>query len=292
MSEDLHEKKIREMAKEIREMLSEDFIDETESNSLFIQIGDKTFELKPTNKSSDVEDLIKAEMKEKISDKLIQMGKNIAEKLQEMSQAIQRYKTELNDKISEYEEKINDASIMPDVNLDHARLGLSIVKGNRPGSIIYLVRGLYWPKTISLDDVERKIKSNLSRRMMTPVIFYIEVDNADIVMEVSTRKLGNLSYFPHYHQNEDGGDCWGTWHHPRKCSSPLDAIQIARKAERILENIDSYSTTTKKPVGLPRLDTIRNMVDNENERTKPTARVRRTGLDESLERSSEPVWEV
>lgn len=296
MSERSHEANIRDIAQDIRDSLSDDFIEDIESDSLFIQIGDQAFELKPTGKSSDIEDLVKKEMKEKISGKLREMGRNIADKLQEMSQAIQQYKTELNNKIAEYETKISNTTNMPEVNLDHARMGLSIVKGIRPGNIVYLVRGLYWPKTVMYSndgsEKERKIKSNLSRRMMTPVVFYIEVDKHNRVIEVSTRKLGNLEYFPHYHQQDGDGDCWGTWDYPKNCSSPIDAIQIARKAEKVLENINTYSTTSENPKGLPSLETIHKNIDDDAESPSVTARIRRTGLDAAREETREPVWEI
>lgn len=289
------EKMLSKKEEELKSILSDDFIDEIGSSSSFMQIGGKVFELKLSERSfKDVEDIVKSEMKDKIVERLRNLGRIFSKKIEELSTYTRQYNKNLIEKINEYDKLIKDIYVMPDVNMNHAMKGVSVVKGKQPGGIIYLVRGVYWPKTITIDDGDtRNIKSSLSRKLMTPVIFYLEVDGSGSVIELSTRKLFNLDYFDHYHQQMGDGDCWGTWDIPSKCEDASKAINIAKKAQLILENIYKPSITNEEPKGLPNLDILVRTSSEDTEGVSPSNRISRTGLDrESMNNREESVWEI
>lgn len=286
-----YEREIEETAKEVKNLLSDSFLDEVEGSSIVIQIGSKAYELKPTGKATDdIEEIVRAEMKQNVSQKLKNMGELISGKINEITKVSSDYKRKLVEKINEYDTRINSVTVMPEIGIEHAEKGLSIVRGNRPGSIVYLVRGVYWPKTITFNHTEHTLKPSLSRKMMVPVMFYIEVDSDQSVIEVSTRKLMNLQYFPHYHQRESEGDCWGTWNPPGDCRTPDEAIRIARKAEKILENINTHSVTEENPRGFPNMEYLKRHTIVGKEHETPE-RAKRMGVDER-QGDNEPVWEI
>jgi len=146
--------------KRLQEQINKDLesfdIDDVKTNGFTIRAGSKILKFKISEESdlSSIEDEIREEYKTKIKEKLNIIKDKVSEKMIEMSNFVNQLKIEYESKEERLKRKLNEAVIMPNVGLDHAREGLSIIKGQRENEIIWLVNGIYWPKFVNNRPIE------------------------------------------------------------------------------------------------------------------------------------------
>jgi len=242
------------LQKQINSDLSSFDIDDVKTNGITIRAGSRIlkFNISEEQDLSTIENEIRDEYKVKVKEKLNIIKEKVSEKMIEMSNFINQLKNEYELKEERLKRKLKNSVIMPEVNISHAEQGLSIVKGNRENEIYWMVNGIYWPKFVNKEPIELKF----SKKMVSNIVFMIQTRNGRVV-NVTTRRPIGMEYFQHYHQNDP--DCWGDWHpENEKFDSPDDAIRIARKAEALLEYINKHSIAKNSPRGLPRLSTVKN----------------------------------
>lgn len=224
------------------------------TNGFTIRAGTRIlkFELSEDKDLSLIEDEIRDEFKLKVKEKLNLIKGKVSEKMIEMSNFINQLKNEYEAKEERLKKKLRESVAMPNVTMEHAQQGLSVVKGQRENEVIWLINGIYWPKFVNKQPIELKF----SKKMVSNVIFMIKTRN-DRVIDASTRRPIGMEFFEHYHQNNP--DCWGDWHPEReKSESPNDIIKMARKMEALLEYINKHSIAKNSPRGLPRISTVEN----------------------------------
>lgn len=241
-----------------------------------------------------IEDETRNEFKEKIHQKVELIRDQVNKKITEMSEWVNGIKSEYDRKEQMMKEKQQNMVAMPDVSFIHAQKGLSVVKSSisrrTANSLTWLVRGVYWPKTVD----SKKIEPRFSKKLLTPVIFLVQTEGNNVV-GCSTRKVVNLDYFEHYHQSHP--DCWGNWNFSRKWSKPEDIIKVAREAEAVLENINTKSIAHDNPSGLPRKSTLLKHILDEKETDEKKLRmgilnqqVRRAGISPDIREDDTSVW--
>ena len=169
------------------------------------------------------------------------------------SDLVSSFKEEFDRKERLLKETLDKAAPMPHVTWQHAMRGLSVVKGDGRGELVWLVKRMYRPLTVDNNAIEPAYVKKLTSHI------FIAVHTHDKkVTNVSTRKIVGLEYFPHYHQSNP--DCWGNWKYPSDWETPDDILKIAGDAEAVLENINTMSIARRAPAGLPRLETLRKHV--------------------------------
>lgn len=223
-----------------------------------LRIGNQIYKLKRTGeaKDIDIEKEIRKEYSQKLSDKLSNLGKAITSKMDEAMTVVHQLRSEAERKEKVLKDKLAAVVSMPDVTFSHAQKGLSVVKGGRAGQLLWLVRRVYWPKFVD----RRPIKPAYVKKMITPVIIMVTTDSNRVV-GVTTRQIGNLNYFRHYHQSSP--DCWGQWSWPPEWRTPDDILKIADDAISVLENINSRSLAIRSPEGLPRFRTLQRNLEEQ-----------------------------
>ena len=275
------DRKRRKLQKEINKDLESFDIDDVKTNGFTVRAGSKILKFKISEETdlSTIEDEIREEYKAKIREKLNVIKDKVSEKMIEMSNFVNQLKIEYESKEEKLKRKLRESVVMPNVGMDHARQGLSIVKGQRENEIVWLVNGIYWPKFINNQPIEAKF----SKKMISNIIFMIRTRN-NRIYEVSTRKPIGMEYFEHYHQNDP--DCWGDWKPAEeKFDGPNDAIRVARKAEALLEYINAHSIAKNSPRGLPRLSTVKNHLITVEDAKKDSIgvlnqQIRRAGINQ------------
>ena len=264
-------------------------IDKLKSDGLTIRVGEKMLKLSLEREVSIPGiDELKKEFRDRLNTQQTAIKAKINQKIQEITEYHHQLKLEYKRKERELKEILAKSAPMPDVYEKHAKKGLSVVKGHRKGELIWLVHGVYWPKTY--DQV--KIEPKFSKKMISPVIFEIHTTE-DNVTNVSTRKPIGLDYFSHYHQSRP--DCWGSWKYPHRYSSPDDIINIARQAEAVLENIHSGSIAEANPRGLPRQNTVKRHLlakEKTQEMGSLNQSARRAGISEDIRSTDDSVWSL
>jgi len=264
-------------------------IDNIRSDGLTIRVGEKILKLEVQSEQSipGIEEL-KDEIRKKLNIQQANIKKKINDKIQEITEYHHQIKIEYKRKERELKDILAKSSPMPDVFERDAQKGLSVIKGDGKGALVWLVQGVYWPKTY--DHV--KIEPKFSKKMISPVVFMIHTTNNNIT-SVSTRKAIGLDYFAHYHQSRP--DCWGKWKHPYIFEKPIDIINIARQAEAVLENINSGSIAESNPRGLPRQNTVkRHLLPKEKNQDMGDLNqlTKRSGISESMRSQDDEVWSL
>lgn len=229
-------------------------IDDVKSEGVTIRVGKQIVKLEVVSDSPiSIEDEIREEFRLKIKEKLQEIKVRLNTQIQSLVESTTQVKIEYERKERELKNKLRRAQPMPDIFLAQAERGLSVVKGERAEELIWLVQGVYWPKTYGDLARMKEIEPNYSKKMMTHIIFMIRT-KGNTITKVSTHKPIGLAYFEHYHQQRP--DCWGSWQHPTRWERPDDIIKVAKDAEAVLENINPYSIATHNPRGLPRQSTV------------------------------------
>jgi hypothetical protein len=261
--------------------------DATSNKNYLLKIGNKVYNLVASEIQDINEDLIRKEMEESLEVKRNIIKEQIREQMNEVSLMVSSIKAEYDRKEKLLKERMATAVPMPDVRWEHARRGLSVVRGNGMGELIWLVKRTYNPKYLDFKPIE----STYVKKMMTNIYIRI-LTRDDCVTLVSTHSMGTLDFFDHYHQRSP--DCWGNWTIPSKWNTPDDIISIADAASAVLENINGMSLARRNPRHLPRIDTLRHHVINENvqaQQTNQAVRVSTTGLREGLGvNNDQDIW--
>lgn len=266
-------------------------IDDVKSEGITIRVGKQLVKLEVVSDSPiSIEDEIREEFRSKIKSKLQEIKTRLNTQIQSLVDSTTQVKIEFERKENQLREKIARAHPMPDIFMKHAEKGLSVVKGDRQDELIWLVQGVYWPKTFGDMNEMKEIDPNYSKKMMTHIIFMIKTQG-DTVINVTTRKPLGLGLFQHYHQ-QGRGDCWGNWSYPKHWEKPSDIIQIAKDAEAVLENINPWSIAQHNPRGLPRLTTIKRHLRplSAHRRTTTNQDGVRIGTEDAPVRNGDDIW--
>lgn len=242
------ETKIKETMDNVMNDINDFSIDDLKSNGFTIRSGNKILKMTVQEDcdNTSIEDEILNELRDKLSERLLNIGAKIKGKLDEMSTFVSTVKNEYESKKRDLDKKINSSNIMPDITYEHTQKGLSLTKGY-DGTLLWLVQSVYWPKYID----DRVIDPKYSKRLVNHVILTIET-SGNKVMNVGVRKPIGLGTFNHYHR-----ECWGQWSPPREWKTPDDILDIAHQAEVVLETINTGSLADHSPRGLMRVSTLR-----------------------------------
>ena len=288
---DLNEYKRQKLAEMMRDVDTVS-VNDIQLNGFTIRNGNKILELKVTNiEDITMEQELREEFRGKLGDKLSIIKDKLNEKITEIVQYTTQIKLEAERKERELEERIRNSRPMPDVTEDHAKRGLSVIKGSSRDELIWLVQGIYWPKLIDKEPIDPKY----SKKLLTNVTFLIQTKGNN-VLRVSTRQPIGLDFFEHYHQQKP--DCWGKWKYNSTYRSPDDIIAIARTAEAVLENVNSHSLANRQPRGLPRYSTLarhkiaKRSVPQPIDESMLNQATRRSGISTDMRATDEDVWSL
>ena len=259
-------------------------ISDVKSKEISIRIGSEIIVFSQSGRYNlSIEDEIREELKAEVNKKLQDIGERLNERIQSASEMISTYKNQYEAKKYEVEEKLKNASIMPEINFDHAYRGLSVVKGRRAGEYVWLMNGIYNPKFVDNKMIEKKYRS----MMLTQIVFVISTRDNKIT-NLDIRKPIGLGEFKHYHTS-----CWGDFKFSREWSTPDDIISLAKEAEIVLETINSMSLADRSPDGLPRFATLKRHLletgQNDGEMTA-SKHLSRAGVSETIRNNEEEVW--
>lgn len=253
-------------------------VNDIKMNGVTLRMGNQVFQLVASlSEPFDVEEQIKKEYQEKLTLKLSKIGDQIKSKMAEVSIMVSSYKEEYDRKEKILKDTMAKSAPMPNVTWAHAQRGLSVIKGDERGKIIWLVKRVYNPKFVDRNPIEplyiKKLRND---------IFVAIITADDKVVGVSTRRMDGLEYFDHYHQIRP--DCWGNWTWPKTFSSPEDIIKIADDAMGVLENVNTMSIAHRTPRGLPALATLRRhiIMDPSQAPVTPT-RTRTVAVDTTVD---------
>jgi len=264
-------------------------IDKIQSDGLSIRVGDKVLKLNVVSQTEIPEVFeIKEEFRQKLNEQQRLIKQKINDKINEITEYHHSMRMEYRRKEKELKDILARSCPMPDITYNHAQQGLSVVKGDGADRLIWLVQGVYWPKTID----QKQIDPKFSKKMISNVVFMIETSK-EIVTSVSTRKPIGLDYFSHYHQSRP--DCWGKWKSQSSWKTPNDIIKIAREAEAVLENINTGSIADQNPRGLPRKSTLgRHIVESKKSQNMGALNqtTRRSGITTDVRREDGEVWSL
>ena len=259
-------------------------VDEIKNTGITIRAGNKLVKLSVVSESPiHIEDEIREEFRLRLREKLQEIKNRLDKKVTEIVETTSRIRIEAERKEQELKNQLKLAHPMPDVFVEHAERGISVVKGHNRDELIWLINGIYWPKFYD----GKRIEPKYSKKLVTQIIFMIKT-RGNKIYEVTTRKLNGLGYFDHYHQQKP--DCWGYWKYPPTFETPDDLLKIAREAEAVLENVNPHSIAQRAPRGLPRKQTLQRHIltdpakDVEPKRKQTDIRVG--------ERVSEDIWEI
>lgn len=231
-------------------------VDEIKAEGITIRAGKRLVKLQVVlDQEISVEDEVREEYRLKLRDKLQEIKERINQKISEVVEMANRVRVESERKENELKDQLKRSTPMPEITLDHARKGLSVVKGRERGEYVWLVQGMYAPKTVD----RKPIDPRYAKKLMTNIVFVIRTKDNKVV-EVSSRYPNNLEYFEHYHQARP--DCWGSWKYPAEWRNLDDLIRIARSAEAVMENINTMSLANQNPRGLPRRASLDKHVRN------------------------------
>lgn len=277
------EKRANNIKEEINSIETE--IAKIKSDGITLRCGNSVIKFSFESESQlDIEEEIKNELKDKIRKKILSLKEYVEEEMKEMQYIVSNTKSEYEKKEKELKERLALNKPMPNIFMEHARMGVSCI--NSRDGITWLVRRVYSPKFVD----GKRIEPAYVKKMMTGVILLIRTNVNDKVIEVSTRNVGDLEYFQHYHQSSP--DCWGNFKpYDRIISTPEDALALADDAMAVLENVNTASIAKRNPIKLPRLDTLRNHIlkDDENADIKPNKNIERE-YGTNLNSDSDNVW--
>jgi len=266
--------RLRDRAKKATEemdtVLQQMDVDTIRTEGITIRTGNRILKLTVADdQETTIEDEMREEFREKIRERLQEIKSRLNSKITEMVEFTSQIREEAERKERELQRQLDRAVPMPDVLWNHAQRGLSVVKGDGKGRLIWFVQGIYKPLFVD----SKPIDARYAKKLITPVVFVIRTDGK-YVKGVSTRKPLGLGYFSHYHQSEP--DCWGNWKWESQWKTPDDIINIARQGEAVLENVNTGSIAKSEPRGLPRLETLKRHVPRN---AKKNAKNERLGTD-------------
>jgi len=241
-----------------------------ENDGITVRSGSKVLKLEvtETREHDDIEEQIRQEMREKVNERLAVIRDKVNEKIQEVVQLAEHVKKDYVKAKQKYEKKMNELEQMPEVTLEDAKKGLSVIKGDEPNSYYWLVVGSFAPLALrDTTGTEWAINKQKKQELFTPVIYLVKTKK-DKITNLQVRTLYQLEPFWHYHKMGSGSDCWGdfseriggTW------NTPSDILRLAKDAEKTLRTINETSLAQHNPKGLPRIDEIK---ENLNKSKKP-----------------------
>jgi len=261
MSVDLKKLDVRKKAKEDIDYLFTHIdsinIDDIKNEEVHLRLGNRIYKLVCSGDIDEtyMENKIRDDFKNRLTEKLESIKKKINTKLNQMSEFVAAIKEDYRDKEKELQSKLDNVIVMPEVTFEHAKKGLSVIRGSGPNKYYWLVQGVYWPKYVDHEPIDPEFSVGL----ITPVIILVET-NKNKIIDVSVRKPIGLTRFPQYHTITHDRECWGTWKYEREWRTPTDIIKIAQEAQVILENINSGSLGNRTPSGLPGIETVKRHV--------------------------------
>jgi hypothetical protein len=145
--------------------------DDIELDGLTVRAGNKVLKLEVVSEEPlDIEEEIRKEYRDKLIEKLNIIKKHINDKINSMSDFVSRIRFEYERKEEELTRKLHEAKLMPDVSVEDAKKGLSVVKGTGQDEYIWLVQGIYWPKTLDQEYIDPKYQ----KKMITPIGCLVE----------------------------------------------------------------------------------------------------------------------
>jgi len=264
-------------------------IGKIESDGLSVRVGDKVLKLSVIS-STPIPEVseIKEEFRTKLNEQQRLIKQKINDKINEITEYHHSMRLEYRRKEKELKDILARSAPMPDIGYAHAQQGLSVVKGDGKDCLLWLVQGVYWPKTLDHQQIDPKF----SKKMISNIVYLIET-RGQKVTSVSTRKPIGLDYFSHYHQSRP--DCWGKWKNRTDWKTPEDIIRIAREAEAVLENINTGSIAEQNPRGLPRNSTLKRHLVESKKSVKMGAlnqTSRRSGITEQVRTEDREVWSL
>lgn len=244
------ENKMKEVKTTTDKVMSSLTLDDIKSQGMTVRIGGRVVKLEITDETSIPEDDIRKEYTQKLNEKLKSIRDIMNEKMSEMAYMADEARRDFEKKEKALNEKLKMAKPMPDITYDHAKAGLSVVKGSKAGELFWMYQGIYWPKFVD----NKPISPAYIKKMITPVTLVVAtVDNK--VISVAIRKTIGLGKFDHYH-NTGSGDCWGNWSFDKNWKEPGDILTICKEAMAVLENINGSSLAKRNPDGLPTYATV------------------------------------
>lgn len=231
-------------------------INEIKNEEVHLRLGNQVFKLVNVGDidESYIEDKIREEYKTRLSEKLETIKRKINTKLNQMSEFVTQIKEDYDHRETKLKSQIANAVSMPVVNMEHAKNGLSVVRGKNSKELVWLVQGVYWPKYLN----QKALDPEFSAKMITPITIMVKT-TGDKIVDVTVRKPIGLGRFSHYHSH-NSGECWGAWKFSRKWNEANDIIKVAAEAQAVLETINGNSPGTENPRGLPRLATVKKHV--------------------------------
>lgn len=289
-------RQVEDLAQQMDTVLEESTLDmeQVRSEGMTIRIGSQVVKLAVTAEETLPIDEIRAEFAAKLTEKLQMIKGVLNEKMSEMTYMVEQNRQDFEEKERELNERLASANIMPEITYEHAKQGLSLVKGNpreRGADVLtFLYSGVYWPKFVDSNPIDPKY----AKRMISPVTLEI-ITKSNRILRVIVRKTIGLSKFEHYHSMDSGSDCWGQWNTPTSWNSPDDILAVARAAMAVLENVNTRSPGNRTPSGLPRLQTLEQHVLTgeaaRNVRYDTSRADERAGISEETDRGDRgQVW--
>lgn len=232
-------------------------------NGFKVSVGDKVLKFDLTGSEKTPTDEISDKVKEKYQQKLQDLKEYIDEKIHSLQESYETKVEKLEDEYEKVREE-NSKFIMPDVGVEEAKRGLSVVKGESPNELIWLYRDVYKVETID----GKPIDPSVSKLTETPAIIQITT-NENKVTNIKLKYWGKLDNFSHYHSIDSGSsDCWGDWNYLVNWESPEDIIDIGEHAFGILKDVNSASPGDTEPPFLPRLDELKHSIVENVENTE------------------------
>jgi hypothetical protein len=254
------EKNLDDLKSEMTNCLNVVDIEKIKLDKVTMRVGNKIVQLAVVGdaSSTSVDQEIRKEYSEKLTKKLAQIGDIINNKMSEVTAMVSQIKSEYDRKEKIINDRMRNMSPMPDVNLDMARKGMYVFKGDS-GEVCYLIRGKYRPLMID----QKPLKPVQAKKLEADIFIMFNVKDGKNISMVSTRDINTLDYFDHYHQAKP--DCWGKWMWPKDFKTPYDLFSIARTAEGVLENINTGSIANRNPRIYPKIDVLRKYIIDTDE---------------------------
>lgn len=276
--------KIEKSKNEMFNELNNIDVEGLKSEGISMRVGDRILKFEIANDEPILEiDIIKKEFRAKLNEQQSRIKEKINKEIEKINGYHNSLKIEMERKEKILEDKLKESMPMPNITFENAKNGLSFAKGGSPGTLCWLVTGVYWPKYVDFQPIDIKF----TKRMVSPVVYMITTKN-EFITGVSTRKPIGLDYFDHYHQSHP--DCWGKWTYKKEWKTPNDILTIGREAESVLENINTGSIAENNPRGLPRINTVKNFVNNEKNAGTLSPSILRQGITNDIRDNDENVW--
>ena len=235
---------------------------EKDTESMILIAGDRCFKIVAFKEAENPTALLREEYDTKLEAEKMKILEQAEKEVAEFKQFAESTLKQSESEILQLKERLKDAAVMPEITYEHAKAGLSVVRG-RLGGLFWMYRTVYIPEFLG----DNKLNPSIIKRMITPIIILIETSRGNQVVSISTRTL-TLDYFRHYHRSNShtstpGSDCWGSWYWNQRFETPDDVLKIAQTASNVLSTINPRSIACRKPRGLPRLATLEeNLIRN------------------------------